>query len=207
MIDLWNLAFALITIFVLLEAVALLALARAIGLMQLDARSGSLDARTSAIAVGSAAPRIEGRDAHRNEPLVIDPSSARPWFILFASGSCEPCRVAVERVRRLVDDRLIPATVVVTRGSDEETALIAELAKGLRVLVDDSGAAYAAFQVEQVPFGFHVSGGLVRARGPAATACQLESLIRQVGGPAVETSGRGSLVSITSRPASEEAHP
>jgi hypothetical protein len=181
MSDLWQVALVLLTIFVLLEAVATLALARAIGLLQirLGPEPGPLQT-PSGVAIGSRAPGIGGLNLNSDEPAGFQPNRGR-WAIIFVTATCSVCRSIVrdvERIRRGGTYKV--EMILVARGSREQYEFLSNLDRRLIAIRDPNGDVHTAYGVEEVPYAFMVVDGHVRAKGVVNSRDQLEMLLEGV---------------------------
>jgi hypothetical protein len=180
MTTLWQLAFALLAFFVVVEGVGLLALARAIGLLQLRLGPEPAALRTSdGLPLQATAPPVSGFDPRLGRPVTLDLSTGR-WALVFVGATCGECRDLVRAASRVSKSRGWGARVaVVAQGSHEQNKVLGEIAPGLLLISDPLGDAQQAYNVERTPYAFLVEGGRVQAKGVVNHRDHLEALIER----------------------------
>lgn len=177
MSELWGLAIVLLAIFCTVQALFILSLARAIGLLQLRLGPDPGPLQTAAgLDIGAKAPVLTGIDLRTDEPRGLDMHGGR-WCALFISVTCSVCRTLARDVAAVGRDRSLGAMVVlVVRASVEQAQIFASLPKEVIVFVDPNGDMHDRYGVEEVPYAFLISEGHVLAKGVVNTRDQLEML-------------------------------
>lgn len=174
----WELVLVLLAVFVIAEAVAVLVLARAIGLLyvRLGPAPGPLQSGDG-IALYGEVPPVTGFDMRAGRPVTLDIRTGR-WGLLFVSPTCGTCRELVRDAGRVDREAAWGARLlVVARGTHDQNHLFARLAPQLAVLSDPLGETSAAFRVESTPFGMLVIDGRVTAKGIVNHRDHLEALL------------------------------
>ncbi|MBI2766530.1 MAG: redoxin domain-containing protein [Chloroflexi bacterium] len=167
-----------LTFFVLAEAVAIVALARTIGLLQIrmGPEPGPLHT-PSGLDLGFAAPAITGYELHNDQALTLNMHAGR-WGIVFVSATCSVCRSLARDIATVGTDHSWDASmVVVARGSNMQNALYANLPREVVVFSDPNGDVHERYGVEEVPYAFLVADGHIRAKGVINSRDQLEMLL------------------------------
>lgn len=173
----WQVAVSLLGLFTLVQAVAIFALARSLGVVQIAIGLGPTPRTLEPLSVGADAPRITGTDARTRHAIELERGDARRWLLIFVSPTCSSCSDAVVSARRLSEDALSTATpVIVVRGSLDQSALVAESAGHLLVLADADGTMHETYHIREVPFAYFVTGGVVAASGRVSTPAQMHQL-------------------------------
>lgn len=178
--ELWPLVFAAVFMVIAAEAFAIVALARAIGLIQLriGPDTPALDT-DEGLAVGADAPAVSGVDLHTREFTTVPVGSGK-WLLLFLSATCQACRVIARDAGRVSRDRSWGARVVlIARSSHEQNEVLRDFAQLARLLSDPTGAVHDAFAITRVPAAMLVEDGRVVAKGVVNNRDQLELLLEQ----------------------------
>lgn len=181
------LVFVLITQAVLL--VAVLALARQVGvLFQRIAPMGAL-VTTGGVAVGAEAPRF-GLAALSGRPVEIGGPDTRATLVFFVSPTCPVCKTLLPVVKRVAAEERGGLRVVWASDGDEGRQLDFVREAGLPqddyVVSHDLGLAY---RVDRLPHAVIIGrDGRVAAKGLVNNREQVESLIRalELGVPTVQ---------------------
>ena len=180
MSEIWQIAFMLLFAFVIVEAFAVLALGRAIGLIQLRIGPDTPALETSdGLAVGTSAPIVSGFDLKSGDFANVPVEGGR-WLLMFVSATCQTCRDVAQDAGRVSRDRSWGARVVlIARSSHEQNEALKDLAQMSRLISDPLGAVHDAFAVSRVPVAMLVEGGRVVAKGIVNNRDQLELLLEQ----------------------------
>lgn len=174
----WQLAFVLLTVVVVLEGIAIFALARSIGLLQirLGPPPGPLQTGEG-VPLHSDAPALSGFDLRLGRPVAFDISQGR-WALIFVSPSCGTCRELARDAGRVEqEDHWNARLVLIAHGTNDQNKVFAHFAPGLTVLSDPAGDAEQLFKVESTPFAILVAEGKVIAKGVVNHRDHLESLL------------------------------
>lgn len=174
--DTWQLAFVLLFMFVAVEALAILALARSVGLLLVGAAPGPLETADGPM-VGSEAPAISGYELKLRRAISPDLSRDR-WVLIFISATCALCRQVANAAAHL-EVGVRRTTLLVARGSDDQNELFRKYAPDLLLISDSSGDLHRAFKVDQAPFGILVEDGRVVAKGVVNSRDHLELLLER----------------------------
>lgn len=180
MSDLWRIAFALVLVVVLAEALALFALARAIGLLyvRLGPERNALQT-AEGLALYTEAPTVSGLDMRLRRPVRLDVSGGR-WGLIFVSVTCGVCRDIVRDASLVAKDVGWGARmVVVSSGSDEQNEVLSKLAPDVALLSDSHGDMHKAYEVESTPYAFLIEGGHIQAKGIVNHRDQIEALLER----------------------------
>lgn len=197
--DLWQIAFVLLSVFVLIEGVAVFALARAIGTVQLRLGPEPAALQTpEGLPLYAEAPALSAYDLRQRRPVTLEVSKGR-WALVFVSATCGVCRQLVRDAGRVSRDRSWNARVVViSRGSHEQNEVLAQLGLNPMLLSDPNGDMHMSYMVESTPYAFLVEDGQVRAKGIVNRRDQIEALLEG------ETSERPSAVWVPAKTASAD---
>lgn len=176
----WQIVIVLLFATVVVEAVAILALARSIGLLQIRLGPEPAALETpEGLSLSSPAPAIVGLDAHLHQPITLDVSGGR-WGIVFVSATCAECRSLVRDAGRVDGDRAWGARVVIIAlGTHEQNEVLARLAPKLMLLSDTNGDMHKAYAVESTPYAFLVEAGEIQAKGIVNHRDHLEALLEK----------------------------
>ncbi len=160
---------------VLVEGVAILALARAIGLMQVRLGSEPAALQTSdGPDLESHVPALAGYDLRSRRDIRINSLPGR-WGLLFVSVTCGVCR---QLVRDAATVRGWGARlVIISEGSNEQNEVFHQVAPDLMLLSDASGALQKLYDIERTPFGLLVQDDRVMAKGVINNRDHLEALL------------------------------
>jgi hypothetical protein len=188
---------ALLVALVILNSIALLALAADMGRLRLRLDPSSSDLAVvpdEGLAIGSPAPSRELMGMPGDVPISMHDGTR---VVAFLSASCAPCRALWPELRRYARDEKHPVTVVI--GDDPADFLSDGRAS---VVFDRDGAITSRWRVRRTPFVYFVAAGVVRAKGVVNRYEQIVTLLdgRGRAGPDEWTD-----VAKPVRPASEEA--
>lgn len=156
----------------LMEAVAILAIARTIGAMQLSlgGEPGPLVVNEG-LSTGAEAPPLSA------DREISDLNIARPLLLVFMSADCSVCRQLAKHSPMTANQiRERAQLLFVIKGSNEQVAEFASLARGISCLADPTGDVTSRYQVERTPFAFLVLDGRIARKGVPNTPEQLEML-------------------------------
>lgn len=171
-----DLLLALLAIFVLAEAAAILALARAIGVLQLRLPEQPALATSDGIAVGTPVPSVAGYELHDNGLMTLDLEGR--WIGLFVSATCSICLTLAREVGSLRRNQIQDARIlVVARGQHAQNDVFARRLPGIPVFSDASGDIHAQFRLDRSPYAFIVADGRILSKGVVNTLEQLELLL------------------------------
>lgn len=189
--EIWQLVFVLMLLFLCVEALAIMALARAIGVLQVRLGPEQPALLTAdGLAVLARAPAIRGRELRLHRDVNIEPKTGR-WALVFVSATCSTCRDLARELSMSANRATVDATVVlIARGSHEQNAVFVQLAGDLSVISDANGSAHRAFSIELTPFAFIVDGGVITAKGVVNTRRQVELLLQGVSTRLVDSDER-----------------
>ncbi|HEX7345197.1 MAG TPA: redoxin domain-containing protein [Candidatus Limnocylindrales bacterium] len=178
---------SMISLWVLLAfAIVLLAGAlRQLGIIQLrlGEEPGAL-ITTTGLDRGSLAPDITGKDPDTGNTVRLADLPKRARAIVFLSPGCLSCEQLVPHLNEVVDVHGNEFDwLVVCQGSQDECRAFRNQTKmAPSVIVDDSGDAERAYQVELTPFMYLLDWqGRVMIRGVVNNWTQLESMLDQEG--------------------------
>ncbi len=177
--DLWELVAVVLTLFVLAQSVAILALARAIGLLQIRLGPEPAALQTAnGLAVGVTAPPIPGFEVGTQREATLKPSLGR-WLFVFLTTTCSLCRVVARDAANIAREPDWGATIVlVVRGTREQAELLRALAPNVMTFVDEAGDAHKEYRIDDVPQAFLVVDGRIEAKGIVNHRDQLELLLQ-----------------------------
>jgi hypothetical protein len=180
MTDLWQVAFVLLFGCVLAEGVTVLALARAIGQVQLRLGPEPAALQTSdGLPLFAEAPPISGMDMRLGHPATLQLGGGR-WVVVFVSATCHVCRDVVRDAVPVDQDRGWGARVViVAQGTQDQLLVLHRLAPKLLFFGDLQGDLHKAYQVTSTPYGFLVEHGRVQAKGIVNQRAHLEALLER----------------------------
>lgn len=165
MTDLWQLAFVLLVLLILLEAFAILALARAIGLIELRLSRRSAAQTSEGLPIGHLAPTVSGYEPALARRVTLDLTNGAAWTLVFVTPTCGTCRSLAASLGSLPDDVGFAAEIVlISRGGNEQNKLLRRLSGRFSLISDASGETHRAFDVETV-----------RATSPRADAASLQA--------------------------------
>lgn len=177
--DWWQFGFVLIVMAVLAEAVVILALARAIGLIQLQLgpMPGPL-ATSDGLPLGTAPPAIRGELADGQSFVWSPDTGAGDAILLFITPTCGACREALRAAALLSADRgLNVAIVAISFGLRDQNAILAQAAPRIPLVHDEAGAVHSEFRIARTPVAMLVRDGRLVNKGVANTRDQLEGLL------------------------------
>lgn len=175
---LWQAAFFFLALCVLIEGVAIFALARVIGLLQIRLGPEPVALQTAdGLALNAEAPAVGGFDMRLRRPVAFDVRQGQ-WGLVFVSATCGSCRDLVRDAARVDKDRAFGARiVVVSHGTEDQNALLAKQVPELLFLSDAHGDTHKVYAVESTPYAFLVEDGRVRAKGIVNHRDHLEALL------------------------------
>lgn len=177
--ELWQLVFVLLVLFVLAEAVAILALARAIGLIhvRLGPEPGPL-MTSDGLDLEMSAPPLRGHELGLGRWVELGVDKPGRWAVVFVTPTCSLCREVVRAADRVARDRGLTATLVlVAKGPHEQNMIFKKIAPRPIVFSDVNGELHRDYRVGQVPFALLIVDGRVRAKGIVNSRDQLELLL------------------------------
>jgi hypothetical protein len=175
----WQVVLTLLVLVVVAEGVALLALARAIGMLQLRLGPPAPALQTSdGLPVGAPAEDLVGFDLRSGHNVILNVSTIGRWAVLFVSTSCASCRMLLQELGAAKGDSCFGATLVlVARGTGEQNRPLHAAAPDLALLCDPLGATHGAYAIDVSPFAYVIEEGHVTAKGIVNTREQLEALV------------------------------
>lgn len=156
------------------EAVAIFALARAIGVLQIHMGGDPRALRTSeGLTIGAEAPSLS---AH------MDDLPVRPTLAIFIAAGCSTCRTLLRdmrRIRSLLHDEW--ELNVVVEGTRQQLNLVSRDIDDASLRLDPQGVITGRYHVESTPFAYLIEEGRIAEKGLVNTIEHLESLLdRQV---------------------------
>lgn len=176
--ELWQFAFVVLFCIILAEAFAILALGRAIGLIQL--RIGpdvpALDSGEG-LSVGSEVPPIAGLDLRSGEITTVSPDVGR-WLLIFVSAACQSCRDLSSDAERVSRAGWEARFLLIAHSSHDQNEAIREVAPGTQIISDPDGAVHDAYAIKRVPAAMLVEDGRVVAKGIVNSRDQLELMLQ-----------------------------
>lgn len=167
-----------LTLLLILEGLAILALARAIGILQIR-----LGPEPRALQSGEGlplyakAPAVSGYDITigRLRELTFDRGR---HALVFVDAGCGPCRDIVRAAGLVAADNSYDVLlVIVARGSNEQNELLRRLSPRLMLLSDPSGDQQRAYGVESTPFAFVIEDAVIQSKGVVNHRDDLEILV------------------------------
>lgn len=174
----WVVALVALWIGFLFLSFVVFALARTIGLLQLQLgpMPGGL-ATDDSLAVGTAVPEVHGRLAPSGRTFEWADAN-RSALLLFVTPTCPACRDALRDATRIASagDYRTPL-IAISHGTAEQNDILGAAAKGLPLVSDDDGRVHAAFAVSQTPLAMLVREGKVAAKAICNNRDQLEALL------------------------------
>jgi hypothetical protein len=175
----WQVVLTLVVLVVIAEGIALLALARAIGVLQLRLGPKAPALQTAdGLAIGAAAEDLVGYDLRSGHNVILNVSKIGRWAVLFVSTSCASCRMLLQELGAAKGDSCFGATLVlVARGDAEANRPLQAAAPDLALLCDPLGTTHVAYGIDVSPFAYLIEEGHVTAKGIVNTREQLESLV------------------------------
>lgn len=177
---LWQLAVAVLFVCVLPEGLALVALGRAVGLLQirLGPEPGALQT-SNGLALYADAPPVSGFDVRLQRPVTLDVSSGR-WGLIFITVTCPSCRELIRDAGRVDKDQGWGARIVViSQGTHEQNEVLRKHTPDLMLLSDPHGDMHKQYAVESTPYAFLVAAGRVEAKGVVNHRDHLEALLER----------------------------
>ena len=107
------------------------------------------------LAIGDAAPSIEGTDARSGEQQVWSPVSGRAAVLVFVSPTCAPCEALAPHLSRLARSRRdVSVVAVVLPGEGVDYG--ATLDTSILVVRDTGGRAQRDYMVSRTPLVFAI---------------------------------------------------
>ncbi|HAF08681.1 MAG TPA: hypothetical protein DCK98_01170 [Chloroflexi bacterium] len=177
MSDLWQVVFVTLFGVIVAEGFAILALGRAVGMMQLRLGPEPLALETSdGLAVGSEVPPIGGIEFRSREFTTISATVGR-WLLIFVDAGCQSCRDLTRDAGRVSQGRWDARVVLIARSTHEQNEALQELAPKTLLISDPAGAIHDAFSITRTPSAMLVENGRVHAKGVANTRDQLELML------------------------------
>ena len=178
----WQLAFVVLVLFVLVEALALVALGRVIGELQIALNLGAAHRAHAAagLPVGAEAKSVAGHAPGLGRDVTLDLANGGRWIVVFGSTSCSACRELIEDTARAGLDRQLGAGLLfMITGPIEAVTAIGQQLPEATVLVDTDSAAQASYRVDRVPYAFLVEDRKIRKTSFANRAADLVRLAAQ----------------------------
>lgn len=178
MSDLWPLLVVILALVSAAQTVAIFALARAVGLIQLNlgGEPGAL-LTDDGLELGAVPSPFALADARTGSAFVWQPGPART-LLVFLSATCSVCLdIAQDAPRLAAERRWSTRLMLVVQGSADQIGRLAQRAGNVPCLVDAEGAAQREYAVERTPFAFLVEGGRVTRKGVVNNVTHLESLL------------------------------
>lgn len=167
-----------LTAIVILEALAILAIARAVGILQvrLGPEPRSLQTKEG-LPLYVEAPPVTGYDSTIGRPRRITFEQGRHALVFVDSG-CGPCREIVRDAGLVASSNAYNVRIaIVARGSHDQNELLRRLSQRLMLLSDPSGDQQRAYAVESTPFAFIIDGSIIQSKGIVNHRDDLETLI------------------------------
>lgn len=162
LIAVWALAVA--------EGVAIFALARAIGVLQIHMGGEPRALRTSeGLTIGAEAPSLSPQS---------DDVPARPRVAIFIAAGCSTCRFLlkeVRRIRRLLGEEW--ELTIVVQGTRHQLNLVSRDLSDSSLRLDPQGVVTGRYQVESTPFVYLIREGRISEKGLVNSIEHLESLL------------------------------
>lgn len=163
---------ALVAVWVLAvaEGVAIFALARAIGVLQIHMGGEPRALRTSeGLTIGAEAPSLSPR---------LDDIPVRPTVAIFIAAGCSTCRFLlreVRRIKRLLGDQW--ELTIVVQGTRHQLDLVSRDISDSSLRLDPQGVVTGRYQVESTPFVYLIQDGRISEKGLVNSIEHLESLL------------------------------
>ena len=165
-------------VFVVVEGIAIVALARVVGLMQMRLGPEQPALQTpDGLDLYTAAPDLAGLDVRLQRPVSLRVGPER-YLLLFVSTACLVCRDLLRDASYISRDHDRRVRVIaVSRGTHDQNRVLLERTRDLLLLSDPNGDMHAAYGVERTPFAFVVEGGRIWAKGIVNSREQAEGLL------------------------------
>jgi hypothetical protein len=186
-----------LTAIVVLEALAILAIARAVGILQvrLGPEPRSLQTKEG-LPLYVEAPPVTGYDSTIGKARRLTFEQGRHALVFVDSG-CGPCREIVRDAGLVATSNVYDARIaIVARGTHEQNELLRRLSKRLMLLSDPSGDQQRAYAVESTPFAFVIGDSIIQSKGIVNHRDDLEALIESAAG---KPSGNSELPALSIR--------
>lgn len=177
--EIWQVGFVLIGLIVIAEALAIVAMARAVGLLQvrLGPEPGALTT-AEGLSLYDEAPPITGFDLARRTSRTLPMNDGR-FGIIFVDAVCGACRDIVRAAGRVDHDRSWKVRIaIVAQGSHEQNEVLRKLAPDLVFLSDPSGEMQRRYGVQSTPYAFLIHHNRVQAKGIVNHRDHLESVLQ-----------------------------
>ena len=172
---------------VALQAVVLIELLRAVGLLRLRIgdEAGAL-ITSDALQRGTVAPAFVLPDLVSGRPVSLNDGSALPALLVFLSPGCASCRRLASELEGFAKEfRKDARTIIVTAADIEQTRrFVQEFDLRIPVLRDKDAAVSRAYRAERTPYGVLIGNdGRIRLQGVINDRSQLEGLLFEEGTP------------------------
>jgi hypothetical protein len=179
--DLWQLAFALVVLVVIAEAIAMLALARVIGVIEMRIGPPAPALQTvDGLAISAPAPDLTGFDLRAGREITLNVSRAGRWAVIFVSTTCNICREIVRELGgRKREDCFDATPVIVGRGTADQNVPLHKLVPDLAFVCDPLSMMHRAYSIDLAPFAFVVEDGRIVAKGIVNDLEQLRLLVEE----------------------------
>jgi thiol-disulfide isomerase/thioredoxin len=157
---------------VILNSIALLALAADVGRLRLrlDPSSSELAVvPNEGLAIAAGAPVGELLTMPGDVPIAVQTGTR---LLVFVAASCDPCRRLWPDLKRFAKEGAHPVTVVV---GDDPAEFLGD--RNVTVVFDRDGGIASRWRVRRTPFLYFVADGHVRAKGVANRYEQIITLL------------------------------
>lgn len=181
MTPIWQVVLVAVSIVSIVEGLAILALARAVGLLQLRlGREPGALTTPEGLALYAEAPPVTGFDLTRQTPRTLTLTEGR-FGLVFVDALCGVCRDIVRDAGRVAADRSWKVRIaIVAQGSHEQNEVLRRLAPNLVFLSDPSGEMQRLYGVQSTPYAFLIHHNRVQAKGIVNHRDHLESVLLAV---------------------------
>jgi hypothetical protein len=172
---------AVLVTVVILNSLALLALAADLGRLRLrlDPSSSELAVvPNEGLAIAAGIPPGELRAIPGDVPI---PMRTGTRLVVFVAASCDPCRRLWPDLTRFAKEGTQPVTVIV---GDDPAEFLSD--DRVTVVFDHDGSIASSWRVRRTPFLYFVADGVVRAKGVANRYEQVITLLDGRGRPGPE---------------------
>lgn len=160
------------------EGIAILALARAVGLLQLRlGREPGALTTAEGLPLYTEAPAVTGFDMARQTARTLPMTEGR-FGLVFVDALCGVCRDIVRDAGRVAADRSWKVRIaIVAQGSHEQNEVLRRLAPNIVFLSDPSGEMQRLYGVQSTPYAFLIHHNRVQAKGIVNHRDHLESVL------------------------------
>lgn len=168
----WIAALGLLALWLGALSLAMVALARDIGLVSLDVRN--VDRINPGPVIGGIGPDLYGRDLLTGAAVSLNASHGHHTLVSFLSPTCMHCRPMVESINGLVESRSDDLDVVCVIHGDRDDAVgfARSAAITAHVIADQDTQAYRRYSVTGSPFVVLIDphGAVVQTMNPGIAA-------------------------------------